>query len=308
MPDPALPVVAFIGLGNMGQPMSGQLLEAGYQVRGFDLSETARDKFAANGSGAIAVRSAAEAAAGADVVILMLPDSGTVESVAADPAFLSALTANAGSAGTSAIVIDMSSSEPERTRALARRLGERGVPLIDAPVSGGVKGAVAGKLAVMVGGSDQEVGRVDDVLGHFGRVFRAGPVGAGHAVKALNNLLSAVHLLASSEAILAGQRFGVDPAAMLAIVNASSGRSGSTENKWPNYILPETYDSGFSLKLMLKDARIAVELAGQVGLPSRVGERATELWAEAEQALPATADHTDIARWLREKYANDSGN
>jgi 3-hydroxyisobutyrate dehydrogenase len=159
----------------------------------------------------------------------------------------------------------------------------------------------------MVGGGDEEVSRAEDVLKHFGPVFRAGPVGAGHAVKALNNLMSAVHLLASSEAILAGQRFGVDPTAMLAIVNASSGRSGSTENKWPNYIVPATYDSGFSLKLMLKDARIAVELARQMGMPSRVGERATELWAEAERALPATADHTDIARWLRDTYATGSG-
>lgn len=295
MPDRALPVVGFIGLGNMGQPMSRKLLEAGYQVRGFDLAEAAREKFAAAGAGAVPVESAAEAAAGAAVVILMLPDSGAVESVAADPAFLAALTPDT-------IVVDMSSSEPERTRALARTLGEHGATLIDAPVSGGVKGAVAGKLAVMAGGGDEDVSRVEDVLTHFGPVFRAGPVGAGHAVKALNNLMSAAHLLVSSEAILAAQRFGVDPAAMLAIVNASSGRSGSTENKWPNYIVPETYDSGFSLKLLLKDVRIAVGLAEQTGMPSRLGERTAELWAEAARELPATADHTDIARWLREKY------
>lgn len=295
MPDRALPVVGFIGLGNMGQPMSRKLLEAGYQVRGFDLAEAAREKFAGAGAGAIPVESAAEAAAGAAVVILMLPDSGVVESVAADPAFLAALTPDT-------IVVDMSSSEPERTRALARTLGEHGATLLDAPVSGGVKGAVAGKLAVMAGGGDEDVSRVEDVLKHFGPVFRAGPVGAGHAVKALNNLMSAAHLLVSSEAILAAQRFGVAPAAMLAIVNASSGRSGSTENKWPNYIVPETYDSGFSLKLLLKDVRIAVGLAEQTGMPSRLGERTAELWAEAARELPAAADHTDIARWLREKY------
>lgn len=295
MPDRALPVVGFIGLGNMGQPMSRKLLEAGYQVRGFDLAEAAREKFAAAGAGAVPVESAAEAAAGAAVVILMLPDSGVVESVAADPAFLAALTPDT-------IVVDMSSSEPERTRALARTLGEHGATLLDAPVSGGVKGAVAGKLAVMAGGGDEDVSRVEDVLKHFGPVFRAGPVGAGHAVKALNNLMSAAHLLVSSEAILAAQRFGVAPAAMLAIVNASSGRSGSTENKWPNYIVPETYDSGFSLKLLLKDVRIAVGLAEQTGMPSRLGERTAELWAEAARELPAAADHTDIARWLREKY------
>lgn len=294
MPDGALPVVGFIGLGNMGQPMSRQLLDAGYQVRGFDLSEAARGTFAEAAGNAIPVTSAAEAAAGATVVILMLPDSSVVESVATDPAFAAALTPDT-------IVVDMSSSEPERTRALAKTLGERGVAFIDAPVSGGVKGAVAAKLAVMVGGADEQVARAEGVLKHFGPVFRAGPVGAGHAVKALNNLMSAAHLLASSEAILAGQRFGVDPTAMLEIVNASSGRSGSTENKWPDYIVPETYDSGFSLKLMLKDVRIAVGLAEQVGMPSRLGERTAELWAEAAEELPPTADHTDIARWLREK-------
>lgn len=314
----ALPVIGFVGLGNMGLPMAQRLTEAGYRVRGFDVSESARTAFGAidggaareeatgegaagegtagegtAGQGAVAVQSAAEAAAGAAMVILMLPDSDVVETVATDPAFVAALTPGA-------IVVDMSSSEPERTRGLARALGERGVAFIDAPVSGGVKGAVAGKLAVMVGGADDDVRRVEDVLAHFGTIYRAGPVGAGHAVKALNNLMSATHLLVSSEAILAGQRFGVDPESMLAIVNASSGRSGSTENKWPNYILPETYGSGFSLRLMLKDMRIAVGLAEQMGMPSRLGEQAVALWAEAQRALPATADHTEIARWLRD--------
>lgn len=299
MSDAPLPVVGFVGLGNMGMPMARRLAEAGYQVRGFDVSETARAAFSALGGGAAAVRSAAEAAAGAGAVILMLPDSGVVEAVVTDPAFTAALT-------TDTVVVDMSSSEPERTRGLARTLGDHGVAFVDAPVSGGVKGAVAGKLAVMVGGADDEVRRVADILHHFGTIYRAGPVGAGHAVKALNNLMSATHLLVSSEAILAGQRFGVDPEAMLAIVNASSGRSGSTENKWPNYILPETYDSGFSLRLMLKDMRIAVGLAEQIGMPSRLGEQAMTLWAEAQETLPDTADHTEIARWLRDSYQEEA--
>jgi 3-hydroxyisobutyrate dehydrogenase len=195
----------------------------------------------------------------------------------------------------------MSSSEPERTRQLAAFLRDRGVALVDAPVSGGVKGAVSGKLAVMVGGTDDDVRAVEDVLTHLGTIYRAGPVGAGHAVKALNNLMSATHLLVSSEAIMAGQRFGLDPDVMLAIFNASSGRSGSTENKWPNFIVPETYNSGFGLRLMLKDMRIATGLAEQLNLPSRLGEQAVALWAQAAQALPPAADHTEIARWLRDE-------
>ena len=300
MSDASLPLVGFVGLGNMGLPMAGRLVEAGYQVRGFDVSESARTAFGELGGTAVA--SAAAAAADAGVVILMLPDSNVVEAVAKDPAFLAAVGGSAAGPG-SPVVVDMSSSEPERTRQLAAFLRDRGVTLVDAPVSGGVKGAVSGRLAVMVGGTDDDVREIEDVLTRLGTIYRAGPVGAGHAVKALNNLMSATHLLVSSEAIMAGQRFGLDPDVMLAIFNASSGRSGSTENKWPNFILPETYNSGFGLRLMLKDMRIATGLAEQLNLPSRLGEQAVALWAQAAQTLPPAADHTEIARWLRDEQA-----
>lgn len=303
MPDSGLPTVGFVGLGNMGFPMAGRLLDAGYAVRGFDVSEHARAKFAARGGTPVA--SAAEAAQDAALVILMLPDSNVVEAVATDPSFVAVLNPSPGAADAP-LVVDMSSSEPERTRQLAVFLREHGVRLVDGPVSGGVKGAVAGTLAVMVGGSDDDVSRVEDVLAHLGKIYRAGPVGAGHAVKALNNLMSATHLLASSEAMLVGERFGVAPETMLAIFNASSGRSGSTENKWPNFILPQTFNSGFGLRLMLKDMRIATQLAGQMGLPSRLGEQAVSLWAQAADELPPAADHTEIARWLCERQSRPS--
>jgi 3-hydroxyisobutyrate dehydrogenase-like beta-hydroxyacid dehydrogenase/alkylhydroperoxidase/carboxymuconolactone decarboxylase family protein YurZ len=303
MPDTRPPVVGFVGLGNMGMPMAGRLLEAGYGVRGFDVSEPARAEFAARGG--TAVTSAAEAAQDVNMVILMLPDSNVVEAVATDPSFVTALALSPGTADAP-VVVDMSSSEPERTRQLAAFLREHGARLIDAPVSGGVKGAVSGKLAVMVGGGDDEVHRVEAVLAHLGKIYRAGPVGAGHAVKALNNLMSATHLLVTSEAMLAGERFGLEPDVLLAIFNASSGRSGSTENKWPNFIVPETYNSGFGLRLMLKDMRIATGLAEQMQLPSRLGEQAAALWAKAADALPAAADHTEIARWLRDSQDTPS--
>jgi 3-hydroxyisobutyrate dehydrogenase len=130
-------------------------------------------------------------------------------------------------------------------------------------------------------------------------VRHVGDVGAGHALKALNNLMSAAHLLASSEAILAGERFGLDPAVMLDAVNGSSGRSGSTENKWPNYVLPETYDSGFTAGLMVKDIRIALGLAEATGAPSQLAARTVELWGRAVEQLGPGADHTEIVRWLR---------
>jgi 3-hydroxyisobutyrate dehydrogenase len=188
-----------------------------------------------------------------------------------------------------------------RTRLLAERLAKMGVSLVDAPVSGGVAGAVAGTLTVMVGGSDDVVEHVRPVLEHLGNPVHAGPVGAGHAVKALNNLLSATHLLVTSEAMIVGQRFGLDPNVMLSIFNASSGRSGSTQNKWPNFVLTKTYDSGFGLRLMLKDMRIAVQLSEQTGAPSELGADAAELWSRAADALPESADHTEIARWLKDR-------
>ena len=292
-------VVGFVGLGNMGGPMSARLVGPDRRVQVFDLSEAARAAAAA--AGAVPVGSAADAARDADVVVLMLPDSTVVEKVVTDTAFLDALSPGA-------TVVDMSSSEPGRTRTLAATLAEHGVAMVDAPVSGGVAKAGTGELAVMVGGADDDVRRVTPVLARLGRVFPAGPIGAGHAVKALNNLMSATHLLVTSEAMLAGIRFGLDPEVMLEIVNSSSGRSGSTENKWPNFVVPETYDSGFGLRLMLKDMRIAARLAAEMQSPGGLGDRAVELWARAAEALPADADHTEIVRWLRAATPGPEGN
>jgi 3-hydroxyisobutyrate dehydrogenase len=285
MTDP----IAFIGLGNMGGPMSARLVRAGFPVRGFDVAPGARQALA--DAGGTAAPNLADAVRGARIIVLMLPNSDIVAATVHDDGF---------EADRGAIVVDMSSSEPMRTRALAAELAGRGVTLVDAPVSGGVSRARTGELTIMTGGDPADLERVAPVLTHLGTPTRAGAVGSGHAVKALNNLLSATHLLVTSEAILAGERFGLDPATMLAIFNSSSGRSGSTENKWPSFILPGTYDSGFGLRLMLKDMRIATGLAEQVGAPDPLGEAATGLWARAAEALDATADHTEIVNWLRE--------
>jgi 3-hydroxyisobutyrate dehydrogenase len=287
--EPELPgVVGFVGLGRMGDPMVRRVAAGGVAVRGYDAAAGATEGLA----GVVtAVDSAADAAAGAPVVILMLPDSDVVEKVV-DGGLLDAL-------GDGALLVDMSSSEPLRTRALARRVGERGVTLVDAPVSGGVSGARAGTLTIMVGGPADAAATLTPLLSLMGRVRHVGDVGAGHALKALNNLMSAAHLLASSEAILAGERFGLDPAVMLDAVNGSSGRSGSTENKWPNYVLPETYDSGFTAGLMVKDIRIALGLAEATGAPSQLAARTVELWGRAVEQLGPGADHTEIVRWLR---------
>ncbi|MDQ4117327.1 MAG: NAD(P)-dependent oxidoreductase, partial [Actinomycetota bacterium] len=252
MADP----VGFVGLGRMGTPMVRRLAAGGVPVRGHDAAAGVAEGLA---DVLTPVPDAAAAAAGAPVVLLMLPDSDAVESV------VDGGLADALEPGT--LLVDMSTSEPLRTRELAPRVADRGAILVDAPVSGGVAGARDGTLTIMVGGSDDVVRRLEPTLALIGRVRHVGTCGAGHALKALNNLLSASHLLATSEAILAGERFGLDPGAMLEAINGSSGRSGSTDNKWPRHIVPGTYASGFTAGLMLKDLRIALGLAEALDAP-----------------------------------------
>ena len=284
--------IGFAGLGHMGTPMAGRLAAAGHRLRVFDIAAAARARLRGL-DGVAVVSQVAEIADGADVVILMLPDSAIVAQVLLADGLLEHVA-------SSAVVVDMSSSVPARTRELARTAAERGVTLVDAPVSGGVAGAQSGSLTIMVGGPVDVLDRLRPVLEVLGsHVVHAGEfVGAGHAIKALNNLMSAAHLLASSEALLAGRQFGLDPDVMLSIVNGSSGRSGSTQVKWPKFILPQAYDSGFGLRLMLKDMRIALQLEQEVGVPAPIGQAAVAAWAAAAEDLPAAADHTEIARWL----------
>jgi 3-hydroxyisobutyrate dehydrogenase len=281
--------IGFIGLGRMGLPMSSLLAGAGYRVRGFDVLAEARETAAAGG--VQAVGSPAEAASGAGTVILMLPSSDIVGGVVAD-GLLDAMTPGS-------LLVDMSSSDATRTMELAEDVRGRGVRFVDAPVSGGVAGARAGTLTIMAGGEAADVEDCRQMLETLGREVRhVGAAGAGHALKALNNLLSATSLLASCEALVAAQRFGLDPELVLEVVNQSSGRSWSTQHKLPAFVLPETFDSGFALALMVKDMQIAAGVARSVGAPAALGEAAIALWLQAAEALPPDADHTEIARWV----------
>lgn len=292
MSDPG--AVGIVGLGHMGLPMAKQLVQHGYRVIGSDASEAARRRSAGGG---IEIGELGDIGAHAQSVILMLPDSDAVAGVLGDDRLLRSLDEGA-------VVVDMSSSDPLRTRALARDMAGRHVTLIDAPVSGGVAGAERGQLTIMVGADDDTFQRVRPMLEAMGRVVRAGPVGAGHTVKALNNLLSATHLWVTSEALLAGERFGLDTQVMLDIFNSSSGRSGSTENKWPKFILPGSFDSGFGAALMLKDMRIAVNLIESTGVPAPLGKDAADLWAKVVADLGPDVDHTEVATWIRDNSVN----
>jgi 3-hydroxyisobutyrate dehydrogenase len=290
--------IAFFGLGNMGWPMARRLHEAGHSVRCFDPSPEARAR--AEAAGLHTLSSAGEAAA-SDVVLLMLPNSDVVEAVLLRDGLLAALR-------TGSTVVDMSSSRPASTRKLAEQAAARGVHYVDAPVSGGVVGAESGNLTIMVGGAPDDVAALRPVLDVLGnKVMHVGPPGAGHALKALNNLMSATHLLVSSEALLVGREFGLDVEVMLDAINTSSGRSGSTEVKWPKYVVTGRYDSGFGAALMLKDMGIALDLATELGMPAPLTARAVELWRKAVAALPPGADHTAIVQWLESERAERGG-
>lgn len=280
--------VAFVGLGAMGTPMSRRLLEAGFRVTGYDTSRSAaEDLVSAGGSMVVDLSEVART----PVIVLMLPTSDVVETVVRDTAFWDCLAP-----GT--VIIDMGSSEPMRTRALAEQLQSVGVTLIDAPVSGGVSGATAGTLAVMAGGDSETISHILPLLRTFGNVHNVGPSGAGHALKALNNLLSATHLLAASEVMTIGAKFDLEPTTMLEVINSSSGRCASTEKKWPAFVLPGTYNSGFKLALMVKDMRVALGLADSLEVSASLSADALAVWERAASALRDDADHTEIARWV----------
>jgi 3-hydroxyisobutyrate dehydrogenase len=273
-----LKTVAFVGLGVMGKLMAARL-EKTWKVRSFDL----------NGNGNC--KSAREAAWGADVLITMLPDGYAVWDAVAD-AF--------PSLRPGAIVIDMSSSEPSGTRALGRALAGIKVHMVDAPVSGARFKAKDGTLAIMVGGDKAAVKNVMPVLKRLGtEIFHVGPLGAGHAVKALNNYLGAAGTLAGFEALLIAQRFGLDPKPMLEAFNASTGRNSTTVRKIPQDILTGAYASGFKLALMTKDVGIAADLAKGLRLKAPFLKETLKHWRAAQKKLPRDADHTEIYKYLK---------
>jgi 3-hydroxyisobutyrate dehydrogenase len=290
--------VGFIGIGNMGQPMTRNLLKAGWKVTVYDVDAEKTRRFAAE-EGAGAASSLAELARGSDVVITMLPDGKVVRRVAlgrdaADDSLVKGFTKGAA-------IIDMSSSAPVGTRELGADLQKQGILLIDAPVSGGVKGAVAATLAIMVGGDKALAERYDSVLAAMGRRFHVGSLGSGHAAKVLNNYVSAAGLAAAAEAVLVAQRFGIEPQTLIDVINASTGRNNSTENKFAQFILNGKFNSGFALGLMAKDLSLAMEVAEACGVPAELGHATLELWKKAEQKVGANADHTAIAKFVNEQ-------
>jgi 3-hydroxyisobutyrate dehydrogenase len=279
--------VGFIGLGNMGTPMAGHLAEAGFRLTVSDIAPGVTQRFVAGHPGAAAA-AGPQSFGAAEALILMLPTSQIVEDVLEGEQV-------AGALAPGCLVIDMSSSEPLRTRALAARLHARGLPMLDAPVSGGVRGARAASLSVLAGGAEDDLARAAPLLSAMAAtIIRVGDIGTGHAAKALNNLVSAATISVTVEALAVAASFGISAGTMTEVLNASSGRSNTSENKVAQFMTSGRFDSGFSLQLMAKDVGLALGLAAALGRPAEVAGHVADQWRRvAGQVSPAT-DHTQM--------------
>jgi 3-hydroxyisobutyrate dehydrogenase len=274
--------LGFVGLGNMGFPMAARLVEAGFRLVVYDLKREAQERFLRHNQ-AVGADSPAEVARQSDLVITMLPNGEAVKAIVLGPDG-NGVMAEVMAPGS--IIVDMSSSSPLGTRELGQILAAKNIHLMDAPVSGGVAKAKNGTLAIMVGGTPELLEVCRPVLAAMGeRIFFSGPLGSGHAVKALNNLLSAAGFIAATEVLLLGRSFGIDPQVMNDILNASTGRNNSTENKMERFVLARAFSSGFSLDLMVKDLNTAMDLAHEMGVPAIFSNLCRELWTAAQCSL-----------------------
>ena len=271
--------VGFIGLGLMGSLMSANVAKAGHSVRSYDI----------NGKGTCST--ARNAAAGAEILITMVPDGKAVRK-----AVMAALPGLA----RGAIVIDMSSSDPGTTRKLGALLRQKGIHMLDSPVSGAKAKAADGTLALMVGGDAKLLEKARPVLAAMGtEIFHTGGLGSGHATKALNNYLGAAGTAAGMEALIVGEKFGLDPKTLIAVINASTGRNSTTERKIPQQVFTKAFASGFAHALMTKDVDIARNIARGVGIKAPYLENTARLWKTSLSRLPAGADHTEIYHYLK---------
>ena len=276
--------IAFIGVGRMGSGMAARLIAAGHELTIYDPVASAMAPLAA--LGARIARSAAEAAAASAVAMASVPGPADARDTArqiADSAV--------------EVFVDLSTSGPAAAQAIAALLAPHGIFAIDAPVSGGVKGAAAGKLAIMTSGPARALERVRPLLEVLGKVFQLGEKpGLGQTVKLANNLMSAASLAIAAEALAMGVKAGVDPAAMLEVLNASSGRNSATQDKFPKRVLNRRFDFGFSNALSFKDVRLCLDEAEALGVPMVVGAAVRQMLSITHQIHGAAADCTDLVR------------
>ncbi len=298
MKKQSLPVVGFIGLGVMGSPMSGHLAQHGYTLQVYDLSPEPGIKLAADHAQVTAQRDPLKLAQACDIVITMLPNGEVVRQVllgagkVGESAFADALKPGS-------LILDTSSAEPWLTRSTAAQLNQRGVDMVDAPVSGAQWGAKAAELVFMLGGSPANIARVQPLLDIMGRAsFHLGPLGSGHAMKCINNTITSMTFLATLEGLALGTRSGLDPKVMNAVLNESTGMSWITQNHIDQRITSRSFDDPFKLELMVKDIGIAMQLAREMNLPMPMSGLGLQLWQSALLQATPHASVSELARWV----------
>ena len=288
--DTTRAALGFVGVGKMGGPMANRLLDAHHALVVCDIRDEAAAPLIARG--AAKARSSREVADAADIVFFSLPEPEDVRG--------EAIGEQGVIAGDRAkILVDLSTTGRPTTLEIAQLLSGKGITLIDAPVSGGVAGASRGSLAVMASGEASALGRVSPLLRIFGRLFVIGDQpGMGQVMKLANNILSAASLAIACEAIAMGVKAGLDPALMIDVINAGTGRNSATETKFPQSILPRRFAYGFTTGLMHKDVRLCMEQARSLDAAMPVGEAVNAIWAAAERELGPDSDYTEIMLYL----------
>ena len=286
--------VAFLGLGAIGAPMARHLAAPPFTLALWNRTAE-RAASLASATGARHALTPADAARGATVVVTCLPTSKEVEALLdGDHGLVAGMTS-----GTT--LVDCTSGDPATSRRIAARLADRGIGFVDAPVSGGTSGAEKGTLTVMCGGEPDTFARVRPVLEAFGeKILRCGDVGAGHAVKAVNQAMLAVHIWSLAEGLASLEAAGVDTRIALDVINSSSGRSNTSMNLFPERVMTRAFPRTFRLALLDKDARIAADFAREHGIPSPMTQLASELMRAARRALGEEADHVEATRCLEE--------
>ena len=285
-------VLGFVGVGRMGGPMASRLLDAGYSLCVFDTNPDAMAPLVARGARSAA--SPADVASATAIVLMSLPTPNVVQAVALGERGI-------GHGSAVRTVIDLSTSGPGMSAIVAKGLSERGKTLVDSPVSGGVAGATAGTLAVMISCPKSTLPEVEPILKNFGRLFYTGEKpGLAQTAKLANNLLAAAALVVSSEALAMGVKAGLDARVLIDIINAGSGRNSATQDKFPRSILPGTFDFGFATGLSYKDVRLCVDEAEAMGVPMVVGGAVRQMLAVTQAKYGAASDFTCIAKVLEE--------
>jgi len=281
--------IGFIGVGNMGGPMALNLVAGGHRLVVHDVNTDALKPF---GNKVQIARSPAEVANEAEIVMVSLPRPEIVHGVVFGEGGIAA-------GSKRKIFVDLSTTGPRMAKTISDELATRGVVALDAPVSGGVSGAVKGTVAVMVSGPRAEADIVMPLLAAVGKVFYIGAEpGMGQTMKLINNLLSATAQAATAEALVMGTKFGLDPKIMIDVLNAGSGRNTATEAKYPNEILPRRFKGGFALGLMVKDVKLAIETAESMHVPMWVGQAVKQLWLYAEGHGGPQQDATELIKHI----------